>query len=107
MGVVESRREIGADARNIGLRLGNETVKKEPRHVVRATSLVAVKENSPKTIPCSSSDFREPKTYTDKDLHDWNVINVANFSKISANSKMVYGSMADYAEFEKSVSATE
>ena len=49
-GLVGSRSEIGEDAKNQGLSLGNETVKKEPSQVTCAPSLAAVKEMPQKRV---------------------------------------------------------
>ena len=57
MGVVGAPREIGRDVRNLGLRLGDETVKVEPGQSMYAPSLAPVKGNVSESSAARKANF--------------------------------------------------
>ena len=82
MGAVGSQKAIGADARNLGIRMENDPAKIGPILTMFTPSLAAASGDVPETSSGLKNRFSEHKMYTDQERYDCDVGNARNFRKL-------------------------
>ena len=91
-----SQEDIGSVARNLGLKLQTETVKKESTYASYAPCLATVRANGSGPCSCSKRVFGGPEMHNDQEWFVWELGNMQNFSKCAGNSLNDYNPPTDY-----------
>ena len=100
--MVTNQYEIGPDSRNLGIRMGNGSVKGKPSRTMYTPSLVEFSGDVSASSPGRNKNgFSAPKMYTDKEWHGWNMGNVGNFSRCARNLENDYDRLIDCGELSE------